>query len=443
MIVILGGGLAGMSTAYHLARVLPHEPRCILERNDVPGGLARTRRIDGFSFDDTGHYLHLRDPAIKAWVEELLPGEMVEVERKAKIHSRGVRLEFPYQANLAGLPPAVIAKNLTDLISAASQPAPDSSGRMPFGQWARRVFGDGIAEEFMLPYNQKLFLKDPDQITAEWVAWAVPRPSIEQVIRGALGLSNTGMGYNPRFLYPRSGGIGVLPAALARRVDTDLRCNQNVVSIDPTSRTVTLQSGERIRYDRMVSTLPLPKLLAILEPSDTDRPTWREIASRLEWTAVIDLELGVERAAIAGGAHWIYFPEPVYPFYRVGLPSNVSPAMAPPGCSSLSVEFAHDPRTPIPSKQTLLTKAREGLILAGILSPADRIRVAHAELLDPAYVVFRPDTTSLTQLALERLRGAGIESIGRFGAWTYSYMERALLDGKEAAARLALSHTAC
>ncbi|MFN7967188.1 MAG: hypothetical protein U0V87_16010 [Acidobacteriota bacterium] len=88
---------------------------------------------------------------------------------------------------------------------------------MPFGDWARQVFGDGIAEEFMIPYNTKLFLCDPNEITSEWVAWAVPRPSVEQVVKGALGIPNTGMGYNPRFLYPKAGGIGALQQRSPRR----------------------------------------------------------------------------------------------------------------------------------------------------------------------------------------------------------------------------------
>ncbi|MFN7967189.1 MAG: hypothetical protein U0V87_16015 [Acidobacteriota bacterium] len=40
---------------------------------------------------------------------------------------------------------------------------------------------------------------------------------------------------------------------------------------------------------------------------------------------MIDLELGVERAEIADGAHWIYYPEAIYPFYRVGFPQQRLP----------------------------------------------------------------------------------------------------------------------
>jgi protoporphyrinogen oxidase len=220
-------------------------------------------------------------------------------------------------------------------------------------------------------------------------------------------------------------------------VHRDLRCGAPVVSIDARARHVTLHSGESLPYERLINTLPLPHLLSMIDGVDQpgEEPL-RSLAASLKWTAVIDLELGVERAEIANGAHWIYYPEPIFPFYRVGFPSNVCRAMAPEGCSSLSVEFAHDPTQPLPSLDLLVEQARAGLILAGVLSPSDRIRVAHRQRLDPAYVVFTPSTTAVTRQAQGRLKRAGIESIGRFGAWTYSYMERALLDGKAAAAQV-------
>jgi protoporphyrinogen oxidase len=157
---------------------------------------------------------------------------------------------------------------------------------------------------------------------------------------------------------------------------------------------------------------------------------------------VIDLELGVDRAQIADGAHWIYFPDPEVPFYRVGFPSNVARSLAPAGCSSLSVEFSHKPGTPLPPTGTLVAAARAGLEAAGILRPSDRIVCAEAALLDPAYVLFDRRRTPTVEAAMRRLAKVGIRSIGRFGAWTYSYMERALLDGQEAAESIAAERLA-
>lgn len=436
MILILGAGLAGLAAAYHLSRSRPELPVLVLERESVAGGLCRSRSFEGFTFDFTGHYLHLRDPEITAWVEELIGDELVRIERRARIHSHGVRLEFPFQAHLHGLPPEVVARCLLDFIAAGRQASPAGEGRMPFDRWAKEVFGEAIAEQFMIPYNAKLFGVAPEEITAEWVAWAVPRPSLEQVVRGALGLSNEGLGYNPSFLYPRGGGIGILAEALAADAASRLRLECSCEEVDLAAREVVLSGGERLAFETVISTLPLPALLARLRPAPGHPLPPAAEHGALRASAVLDLELGVRRQSVAEGAHWIYFPEPEYPFYRVGFPSNVCPAMAPEGHVSLSVEFSHPSGEPPPPTGRLVEAAMEGLCRAGVLSPSDPIVLTELAHIDPAYVLYDSERTRLVEQALEWLDGQGILSIGRFGGWTYSYMERALIDGRRAAEKV-------
>ena len=110
-VVILGGGLTGISTAAHL-----RAPWLLFEREERLGGHARTDERDGYRFDKTGHWLHLRDPAIKKLVDELLPGQMVPIARRARIFSHGVLTRYPYQANLYGLPPEVIKECLLGVV---------------------------------------------------------------------------------------------------------------------------------------------------------------------------------------------------------------------------------------------------------------------------------------------------------------------------------------
>jgi protoporphyrinogen oxidase len=435
VILVLGGGLAGLSTAYHLAQLLPSEPRLVLEREAECGGLARSLSGGGFTFDLTGHYLHLRDPAIAAWVDELLGPELASVERDARIQVHGVRVPYPLQAHLHGLPVDLVARCVVDFCE-ASRAAPPDDPLLPFDEWARRSFGSALAELFMIPYTRKLFRAEPSELTSEWTSWSVPRPDLHQVVAGALGAANRGMGYNASFLYPRSGGIARLGRALAERVGGDLRCEASVESVDPLRREVTLQGREVLPWRRLVSTIPLPVLLRSLVLADGDGSP-RRLADDLRWTSVIDLQLGIGRAGVGDGAHWIYFPEPELPFYRVGFPSNVCAALAPAGCSALSVELSHPAGTPPPALPELLPVVRNALVAAGVLRDSDEVVFARVALIDPAYVVFDARRTPAVRDALSRLLAAGIRSIGRFGGWTYSYMERALLDGKETASALA------
>jgi protoporphyrinogen oxidase len=122
-----------------------------VEKESRVGGLVRTEVMHGgFRFDPTGHWLHLRDPGMKALVHErLLPDGLVTVARRAAVFTRGVFTRFPYQVNTHGLP-AEVAENLLGFVEAtvgeaagrcgsASRPTSRSSSSVTSGQASRRT----------------------------------------------------------------------------------------------------------------------------------------------------------------------------------------------------------------------------------------------------------------------------------------------------------------
>jgi protoporphyrinogen oxidase len=427
MIVILGGGLAGLATAYFLRDV----PHVVLEAEAVPGGLCRSRTVDGFVFDYTGHLLHVRDPRAVALLHELWPDAFAVVSRNASIRTRGVTLPFPFQANLHGLPKEVVADCILGAAEALARPVPEDPS-LSFRAWSLAALGRGISEAFMFPYNAKLFRRDPGEMTADWVSWAVPRPNLAEVVRGALGIPNERMGYNASFRYPKRGGIEVVPNAFAASVKS-LRTHARVEAVDLARKVVSLETGESIAYDRLVSTIPLPVLLRIARGGGFDGAT---LASRLDWSVVGCLNLGIARPGVGGGAHWIYFPDANAPFYRAGFPHAMSEGVCPPGTSSLYVEFGL--RRDEPADPAALEKAaKAALVREGILRDDDRVIARDWIRIDPGYVIFDRARQEVMAEAIPRLEALGVKTIGRYGAWTYSYMERAILDGLETADALA------
>ncbi len=429
MIVIIGAGLAGLSTALHL-RGREH---VILEREADAGGLCRSRRIGDFIFDYTGHLLHLRDPEIVEFVDRMLPAAFAQIERRAAIRSHGVLVPYPFQANTYGLPPQVVFECVYGLSQAQHGTAADLGDDPDFHDWALATFGEGIARHFMLPYNAKMWLRDLHDVTADWVSWAVPRPTLQEVLRGALGLTNRGLGYNASFRYPRDGGIGILPAALAEGADMlePIRFESDVIAVDAARRTVKTSRGENITYDALVTTAPLPALVA--RTSGLPDEAYR-LAQPLDWVDVYCLNLGIARPH-ATDQHWIYFPEAEFPFYRVGAPSEFSTAVAPEGATSLYVETAVR-RDAQPDEAALAGRMKEGLARAGILRDRDEIVAEEMIRLSPAYVLFDRLRQAAMPSLLGMLREQGIHPIGRFGAWTYSYMEAAMKDGARTARML-------
>src|SRR3989454_337523 len=316
-VVILGAGLTGLSAAYHL-----DAPSVVIEREAEVGGLARTHIENGFTFDCTGHLLHLKDPRVVALVDAILPDAFSRHERRALIFSKGVYTPYPFQANLHGLPPEVVQECVGAFVEAlvrrAAEGEPDPS-RLNFRDWTERSFGAGIARHFLVPYNTKLWRTDLDEIECGWVSWSIPRPTLKEVLDGAFGTTVRGLGYNPTFLYPRRGGISVPPEAPARR-GAEGRVNETVTAGDPPAAARHPAGGRCGRTRDLVSTIPLDRLLAITRGLPAGLP---EIGGRLRAGRGLNISLGVDREG-GSRAHWIYFPEPGYSFYRGGFPANLS-----------------------------------------------------------------------------------------------------------------------
>jgi protoporphyrinogen oxidase len=425
-VVVLGAGLTGLSAAFHLGRAgVPHR---LFERHDHVGGHAVTIEEDGYRFDRTGHLLHLRDPEVRALAHEWLGGDYLEVERRSVIWSHGRYTRFPFQANTFGLPPDVAYECLMGFIEAHGA-KDDRPPPRTFEEFCLQRFGAGFSRHFMVPYNTRLWGVPPSEITADWCARFVPVPRLEDVIAGAVGLHDRELGYNTRFVYPRL-GIGQLPEGLARAAraqGTAIELGQAPASIDWQSRLVRLASGEAVPYGALISTIPLPALIGLLDGAPA------EVAAagrRLRHTHLYYLDVALDAPA-GRPYHWVYVPEAKYPFYRVGCYSHFSAAMAPPGKAGLYVELADRAEPDLPA---LLPRVVEGLVEMGIAASDRAIRFARARRIDHAYVVF--DHAYYDALATIRpfLDAARVVSTGRYGGWNYSSMEDAIVFGREAAA---------
>ena len=424
-VVVIGGGLAGASAAYHL---LDHDP-IIFERESSIGGLCRSFTQDGFTFDCTGHLIHLKNAYVKDLVAGLLPGAFNSHERLAAIYSKSTTTPYPFQANTYGLPPEVVKECIVGFVETLH--APSNGGPKNFHDWVLKTFGSGIAKYFMLPYNEKFWKQDLRTITADWVSWSIPKPSLDDVVNGALGLTNKGMGYNPRFIYPKSGGIECLPQALARPVKRTC-LNETLLAIDPRKKVVKMTSGREEPYDSLVTTLPLPETFRLVK----DVPNaLLAAASRLRAIGVFNINLGIDRPNVSD-QHWIYYPEGEYIFSRVGFPMNFSKAVAPEGTSSMYIEITYQPGKR-PDPQEAYTRSIADLERCGILRKGDRILTRLDLDIKSAYVVFDEHRAAHLQTLIDYLESRDIYTAGRYGQWDYYSMEDSILSGKKIAERIA------
>lgn len=420
-VLIIGAGLAGLSLARHLEREY-----LIIEKETRPGGLARTEKSGDFLFDHTGHLLHLKNEYTRKFIKEHLGTNLLEKNRNSWIFSKGVYTRYPFQKNTYGLPPQIIKEILLGFINRKERTGSS------FEDWIYNHFGDGIARHFMIPYNAKLWTIPPSELTTDWQTGYVPKVTIEEIIEGAFFDNTDRVGYNASFFYPRKGGIESLVSAVYERLDkTRLFTDCEAIEVDQDNKMVTTDNGLKIYYRNLVTTAPLKFFVGFLSSAPQKI---KEFNERLRYISVYNLNLAIQGERFKD-KDWIYLPEPELNCYRIGFPTNFSSFVAPAGYTTVYTEISYSDRKPL-KKKGAREKIIGDLMKIGLISNIDDIVYEKLFDIDVGYVLYDENRNEAVSSIILYLNDKGIYSIGRFGAWEYSAMEDAILEGKGAAEML-------
>jgi len=425
--LIFGAGLTGISTAYHMKG----EDFLVIEKSDHYGGLCTSEHKKGFTFDQTGHWLHMRDERTKKLFRELFSDDFVEIVRKTFVFSHGTYTLYPFQANTYGLPPKVIKECILGFVKAQYE-NDKSRAKENFYEWCMAYLGEGISKHFMIPYNSKIYTVHPKDMASHWCDTYIPKPSLEEVVEGAVTAPERKFGYNASFTYPEKGGIGEMVKRLFERTEREKYLFETwPVEIDPDNKTVKLNTGEEISYNSLVSTIPLKVFLGLV--SGKFKAKSREIAERLKIASVSYLNMAFKKE-LSHPAHWVYLPEEKYMPYRMGSFSNIYPEMAPSGKSSVYIEYTHQGE--FNDSEKFIKESLNTLVDMKMIESHDDLDFADYRKIDYGYVIFHDEYFSDMEIVKEFARAEDINFIGRYGRWTYNAMENAIIDGLETAEKI-------
>ena len=424
--LVIGAGVSGLSFASWLraeagARGARAPELLVLEAEAEPGGYCRSVLADGFVWDYSGHFFHFRRPEIEAWLRARMPGADVRtVVKRSFIRYRGLDVDFPFQKNIHQLERDDFIDCLVGLyFRGEGEGAADRGGPRSFKEMLRRRFGAGICERFLEPYNEKLYACDLDALDPDAMGRFFPHADIADIMRNMKRPDNAS--YNATFTYPRGGAIEYVRALLRDLPAAAIACGEPLVALDLAGQVATT-AARRIRYRRLVSSVPLPRLLA-MAGLDHD-------AGAFTWNKVAVFNLGFDRKG-RSGVHWIYFPDRELSFYRVGFYDNIHDGDR----MSLYVEIGAPAAAELDMaglrERALSDLAREGII------DGHRLVAWHSVVLDPAYVHITARSLAESRRTRAILEAAGVYSLGRYGAWTYCSIEDNMIETRDLAARFA------
>ncbi|KHE93314.1 MAG: amine oxidase [Candidatus Scalindua brodae] len=337
--IILGGGLTGLSAAYHGGYT-------VYEGEEQIGGTCISPTVDGYTFDLGIHVLHTKNKYVLRLLQDKLGVNLKTQTRKAWIYSSGKLTRYPFQANTFGLPVPLVKSCLISFVeNYCKQKNNKNSEYYNYEQWLIATFGEAIAKHFMIPYSEKFWTVHPRQITTEWLGTRIPLPSLEEVIEGALADQKKGFGPNATFRYPRKSGISAIPDEF-HKSGIHVINNKKAVKIDLYNKEVFFFDGTKVNYEVLISTIPLPELTKL-----TSAP--KDIAMesrRLKYNSILCVNIGINNDKLNDN-HWIYYHEKKYSFFRISFLKNFASSLTPRGKSSITAEISYSKKKPIDKKK--------------------------------------------------------------------------------------------
>jgi protoporphyrinogen oxidase len=298
-----------------------------------------------------------------------------------------------------------------------------------FRDWIYYTFGKGIAECYMVPYNEKIWKYPTHHMSLHWVDGRIPRPPVDDVIKSAIGISTEGYTHQSVFSYPLDGGIEALVKAIARPVEPFIKTGFRVSSLKKEDGRWLISDGaETIKADRIISTIPVQHLIAALDgvPKEV-----RRACDALTYNSLVCVNIGI-RGAVPEYS-WLYIPDPALgKTNRVSFPSQYSRHVAPGGCSAILAEITFQPGDPVArmSDGELVSEVTGTLVEMGLIT-LDRIVFSSVMRQPFAYVVYDKQYQENIAVVRDYCRTLGIPLVGRFSQFEYLNMDgciRSVLD---------------
>jgi protoporphyrinogen oxidase len=428
-IVIIGTGFAGFGAGHHLAEA--GHPYVVYDKNGYVGGHTASHELPGgFVFDQGPHLSFTKDERIQGILADAVNGKYEAVPIGLDSHWQGRTVTHPLQLNLHGLPTDLTVKILLDLVSASAAPD-DRPPPADYESWLRSSYGDTFAETFPMTYGLKYHTTAMANLTTDWLGPRMYRPSLEEAFRGALSATpDRDKHYVTNFRYPTEGGYqSYLDSWIAR---SDVRLNHQVTGIDTEGRQVRFANGETVAYRELISSVPLPELIPLIDGVPSSVVAAGE---RLAFSSVVLVNLGIDRAGVGGGTHIRYVYDADIPFSRISFPHQLSPRVAPAGTSSIQVEWyfseKYHPLTDSPD--SLIEPTVAHLRAMGVLDHSDEVLVSEANFTRYANVIYDHERGPAVATIQDFIDHVGIRSCGRYGEWNHLWTDESFISGERAA----------
>ena len=422
-IAILGAGISGLSTSYHLG----HRDSVVFEAGDGYGGHVTSWTRDGFTWDDGPHISFTSNEYVRELFADNVDREYEELDVRATNYYRGHWIEHPAQTHLYQVPEPLRSRCLASFLeSVPGNGHPDPS---TYREWLHHAMGPVFADTFPAAYTRKYWTTDPGNLDVDWIGIRVHRPTVEEVVQGARGPLGRSTYYvaSRDSRYPSRGGFWSYTHRLAR--GATIAYGKRLERVHFGRRWLGFSDGSEASYDQLVSTIPLPVLIAAAEDAP---PAVREAASLLTCTNFLYVQVAANHPT-KREEFWVYVYDEDKLSTRISFTEKFSPNNAPAGTTGVQVEVYGSPYRPLPSDEGEVgRRVTDELVEMGLVEPG-AVRSVHVKAVPWGNVIFDLDRRAALAEIDGFLDDLGVHRAGRYAEWKYLMTDACVLSGRRVA----------
>lgn len=446
--LVIGAGAAGLTAAVEAGR-LGHQA-IVVERNSIVGGLARTENYKGYRFDLGGHRFFTKVKWVDDWWRDMLGDAFLRRPRLSRIFYAGTFFSYPpsFFNAVFGLGPFEGLRITLSYLKAQIFP------RHPvitFEDWVTNNFGKRLFSVFFETYTEKVWGISCRVLRAEWAAQRIKKMSLRTILRSMLfktGRKVTSL--IDEFDYPRQ-GPGMMWCAAAERVEAQgghILLHTELVRLVHAGRYIqhadvcSSNCVRTIAANAFISTLPLPELIARLDPPAPARV--RDAAGQLRFRDFLTVCVIINSPTVFPD-NWIYVHEPKVRVARIQNFKNWSPLMVPDANkTSLGLEYFCNRNDELwtMSDADLIKLAASEVAAIGLIADAASVVDGCVFRVPHAYPIYDEGYAGAVDVVREYLdEFVNLRTAGRNGLHRYNNQDHSMLAGRLAARELLLSES--
>ncbi len=325
--IIIGGGITGVAAARRIQQ-LNKGDFIVLEEEKKTGGLCRTEYINGHYLDiGGGHVLHSKFKEVLDWIFEHIPqNDFNKFDTKVLIDLEGHPIEFPIELNLWQLPTELQVEYLYSYLNASGKKIKYEN----FESWIKNYLGDKIAENYMIPYNKKLWCMDISRLNTDWLI-KIPETDVKLILKSIIERNSNfteKVVSHKSFYYPKYGGFQSVFDAIQSPVKNNIITNYEVTNLNYDENTKVWHINNTYQARKIINTAPWTKLKITIN-QNSDKFDYENEFKNLEFLSnVISLW---EREPYTHKAHWMYLPNDNVEQHREFYIHNFAPYSKPGG----------------------------------------------------------------------------------------------------------------